>query len=77
MGTRSECTLIDESVLDCGPWVDEATHIQFATDVLDEEIKWAIFFFFPDDKPSGRDGYSAQFFKSAWNTVGPLLVEAV
>lgn len=34
-------------------------------------------FSIPDDKAPGPDEYSAQFFKRAWNTVGPLLIEAV
>lgn len=44
--------------------------------MLDEEIKGDLFFI-PNDKAPGPDWYSAQFFKSTWNTVGPLLVEAV
>lgn len=39
LGSRSDCGPIDESVLDYGPCVDEITHAQLATDVLDEKIR--------------------------------------
>lgn len=76
LGSRTECQALDESVFNFGPCVDDATHAQLLADVTEEEIRGAIFSI-PDDKASGPDGYSSQFFKRTWPTVGPLVVGAV
>lgn len=74
--SRTMCSVLDEAVFDYGLCVAEDAHAQLVAVVTDDEIKGAIFSI-PDDKAPGLDGYSSQFLKSAWNTVGPLLVEAV
>lgn len=76
LGTNTMCNRLDPSVLDFGPCVQETDHVQLNAPVSEEEIR-AVLFSIPDDKAPGPDGFSAHFFKVAWPTVGPLLVEAV
>lgn len=49
---------------------------KLASKVAVEEIRSALFSI-NDNKALGPDGYSAHFLKGAWETVGPLLIEAV
>lgn len=41
-----------------------------------DDIRQAVFSL-PQNKTSGPDGYSAEFFKSCWHIVGPELIDAV
>lgn len=45
-------------------------------DVSSEEIK-SVIFSIGDDKSPGPDGFTAAFFKHAWDTVGTEVVNAV
>lgn len=44
--------------------------------VTEDEIVKTVFSM-PINKAPGPDGYSAEFFRSSWPTVGPLVIEAV
>lgn len=71
LGSCTECSPIDESVLADGPCINDVIHIQLANDVLEDEIRGALFLI-PGDKAPSPEGYSVKFFKRAWGTVGSL-----
>ena len=69
LGTKKECSKLDEEILSVGNLVSEDQASDLIRPVLDEEIEAAIFDI-RDDKAPGPDGYSSCFFKKSWNTTG-------
>lgn len=76
LGTRTNCNRLDDSIMEHGPRLSDLERSSIAREVTDDEICAAVFSI-PDDKAPGPDGYSAHFFKMAWNIVGQFLMEAV
>lgn len=76
LGTRTACQQMDSSVMDYGPCLLDSDHACLIQEVTDGEIQEVVFSI-PNEKAPGPDGFLAHFFKSAWTTVGPLLIDAV
>ncbi|XP_074299141.1 uncharacterized protein LOC141630176 [Silene latifolia] len=51
-----------------GPRTHETSWDELCRDVDDREIKLALFFIASNKSP-GQDGFSAQFFKTSWDTI--------
>lgn len=54
----------------------EERSVQLIKEVTNEEIK-KVLFSMPKDKSPGPDGYTVEFFKEAWQIVGPEFIIAV
>ncbi|GFY91496.1 hypothetical protein Acr_07g0016920 [Actinidia rufa] len=76
LGSSSDCSAIDISILMNGKLVDDGQATELMRAITDKEIKESLFSI-GDDKAPGPDGYSAHFFKRAWNIVGTEFCEAV
>ncbi|KAG7616431.1 Endonuclease/exonuclease/phosphatase [Arabidopsis thaliana x Arabidopsis arenosa] len=70
-GERAE--LIKEAIQ---PRISAETNLYLTAQPSDEEIKGACFSIHPDKAP-GPDGFSACFFQSNWDTVGPHVISEV
>lgn len=76
LGTSSGFVPIDPSILNSGPLISQVQADGLVRDVNAWEIKevlWSI----GDDKAPSPDGFSACFFKKAWNSVGDQVRQAV
>ncbi|KAL1208232.1 putative mitochondrial protein [Cardamine amara subsp. amara] len=58
------------------PCISPELNIELTADPTPEEIKAATFSIHPDKAP-GPDGFSASFFHSNWDTVGPTIIKEV
>lgn len=76
LGTSSGNVPIDPSILNSGPLISQEQAEGLVRDVNAQEIKEALWSI-GDEKAPGLDGFSACFFKKAWNTVGDQLCQAV
>lgn len=54
----------------------EVKHEMLMRDVTPEEIK-KILFAMPNDKSPGPDGYTVEFYKSAWEFIGPEFIISI
>ncbi|XP_074304851.1 uncharacterized protein LOC141639684 [Silene latifolia] len=76
LGHSHPITPVSTRVVQQGNKCDESHHQILLMPVTDAEIKSTIFSI-PDDKAPGPDGYSSQFFKTSWDTVGGDVCAAV
>ncbi|KAL0439150.1 UNVERIFIED_CONTAM: LINE-1 retrotransposable element O protein [Sesamum latifolium] len=78
LGGKRRSRFLDHNYL--RPWARHLVTKEEASDrikpVIKEEVKWA-FFDIAEDKSSGPDGYSADFYKAAWPIVGDEVTQAV
>ncbi|KAG7579243.1 Ribonuclease H domain [Arabidopsis thaliana x Arabidopsis arenosa] len=58
------------------PCISETTNLSLIELPSPEEIKKACFSIHPDKAP-GPDGFSASFFHTHWNTVGPQIIQEI
>jgi len=76
LGTSSQVEHIDPQVLQCGEVISSHQGCDLLKAVSSEEIKDALFGI-GNDKAPGPDGFSALFFKSAWDIIGVQFCDAV
>ena len=76
LGTCCSTDCINPSIISSGPLLSAAHAEALIRSVSHQEIKDALFDI-GDEKAPGPDGFSASFFKKAWNTVGDLFCQAV
>ena len=76
LGSDSQVEHIDSHVLQCGEAISSNQASDLIKVVSSEEIKEALFSI-GNDKSPGPDGYSALFFKRAWDIIGMQLCDAV
>jgi len=76
LGTHSRVEHVDREVLQCGEVISSQQAAILLKEVTSEEIKEALFSI-GNDKAPGPDGYSALFFKRAWDIIGVQMCDAV
>ena len=76
LGVSKETTSLDMDVIRCGPCLASSAHDGLLAPFSGDDIKVALFSI-GNDKAPGPDGYSAFFFKRAWDIVGSDFVLAV
>ena len=76
LGTHSQVLPVDRGVIQSGVGISIQQADGLVMDVSSDEIKEALFSI-GNDKAPGPDGYSALFFKSAWDILGVQLCDAV
>lgn len=59
---------IDVDILKKVPMLSDEHAMTLVRDILDQEIKYALFSI-GDDKSLGPDGYTSRFFKKSWSIV--------
>ncbi|XP_074293262.1 uncharacterized protein LOC141620238 [Silene latifolia] len=76
LGAAIDITLIDEKVIQQGPCI-QADDLPILLKPVDPvEIKNDVFSIGSDKSP-GPDGFSSEFFKSSWHTMGPDFCKAI
>ncbi|XP_074265751.1 uncharacterized protein LOC141588195 [Silene latifolia] len=76
LGTSKATTPVHFPTVRTGPTIQDSHVILLLAPVTTEEIRDSIFSI-PSTKAPGPDGYSSQFFKDAWEIVGPDVIAAI
>ncbi|XP_074289264.1 uncharacterized protein LOC141614416 [Silene latifolia] len=76
LGSHTQTIVVQQHVVTRGPCCTDEHWIILAQPVTLEEVKQSIFSI-PNDKSSGPDGYSSQFFKDSWDIVGDEVSAAI
>ncbi|GFP87665.1 line-1 retrotransposable element orf2 protein [Phtheirospermum japonicum] len=76
LGTATSCQPIDPHVIGSGPTISLEQSEYLVNNVTDDEIKAALFSI-GEEKSSGPNGYTSNFFKKAWQIVGEQFCKAI
>lgn len=76
LGSATPTQPVDSSILQNGPILSDAHRDMLCRAVTREEIKAAVFSI-GSDKAPGPDGFSAGFFKAAWDIIQGDVTRAV
>ncbi|XP_020270783.1 uncharacterized protein LOC109845967 [Asparagus officinalis] len=76
LGVSGNVSEPDITTITNGPILSSSQREFLASPVTREEIKLAVFTM-SDDRSPGPDGFSASFFKTAWNVIGYEMCKAV
>ena len=69
-------TPLDSSIISLGDTLSNVQQIDLCKAFTDADIKEALYSI-PNHKSPGPDGFSSGFFKSSWNSTGPLVCTMV
>ncbi|KAL9226024.1 hypothetical protein vseg_001879 [Gypsophila vaccaria] len=76
LGTNCSVVPVHQATVDLGMTVTEEHRRILSEPIQAQEVKEAIFDI-PGSKAPGPDGFNSQFFKDAWDIIGPQTTQAV